>query len=180
MSMSVIYCSLVICLLLSGRSFAEHGEGAFRQYGEENDHGLLDRYRYQHQAKMTERTDDTQQALKQKMLDNLMAQLGQRETVADTEQRDPVAMLNQELVEEEAADQLTATTRYVGVGYNLLKGNPDGSLETGGADPGLLTTQAIFEFTYNDGNYAYFKDTTVQVPDQVTFQPIDTCSEVSY
>ncbi|XP_061189368.1 uncharacterized protein LOC133197381 [Saccostrea echinata] len=40
---------------------------------------------------------------------------------------------------------------YIGVGYNLLTGNPDGSLvSNGGVDPGLLYTRKIFEVTEHD------------------------------
>lgn len=40
---------------------------------------------------------------------------------------------------------------YIGVGYNMLTGNPDGSLVTnGGVDPGLLYTRKILEVTGHD------------------------------
>ncbi|XP_062605124.1 uncharacterized protein LOC134266928 [Saccostrea cucullata] len=40
---------------------------------------------------------------------------------------------------------------YIGVGYNLLTGNPDGSLvSNGGVDPGLLYTRKILEVTEHD------------------------------
>ena len=38
---------------------------------------------------------------------------------------------------------------FVGVSYNLLKGNPEGGdLSTGGVDPGLLLTRKIFKLTW--------------------------------
>lgn len=55
----------------------------------------------------------------------------------------------------EETDQLTTITRYVGVGYNLLRGSPDGDFERGGVDPGILSTGVIFEFTYDKGKEAY-------------------------
>lgn len=40
---------------------------------------------------------------------------------------------------------------YIGVGYNLLTGNPDGSLvSNGGVDPGLFYTRKILEVTDHD------------------------------
>lgn len=76
----------------------------------------------------------------------------------------------------EETDQLTTITRYVGVGYNLLRGSPDGDFERGGVDPGILSTGVIFEFTYDKGKEAYFMDSPMQVPDQVNFQPASSCS----
>ena len=38
--------------------------------------------------------------------------------------------------------------QFVGVGYNILKANPDGDLASyGGVDPGLLYTRRIFELS---------------------------------
>ena len=85
-------------------------------------------------------------------------------------------MLERKLAQEEA-DQLSALTRYVGIGYNLLKGSPDGDFDYGGIDPEIKTTKAIFDFTYEKKKDAYFADTTVSVPDQVNFQPLSSCSK---
>ncbi|GFR70968.1 MACPF domain-containing protein 8 [Elysia marginata] len=44
-----------------------------------------------------------------------------------------------------AADE---STKFLGVGYNLLTGNPDGGLlSRGGIDPGLLFTRKIFDLS---------------------------------
>lgn len=58
--------------------------------------------------------------------------------------------------------------KFIGVGYNVLRGNPEGGQWTrGGVDPGLLTTRKIFQLTWDT------KKTTVdqryRVPDQVNF-----------
>ncbi|XP_077866358.1 uncharacterized protein LOC102809047 [Saccoglossus kowalevskii] len=48
-----------------------------------------------------------------------------------------------------ARAQLPPATNYLGVGYNLVQGNPEGSLFlNGGLDPGLLGNKQIFELTY--------------------------------
>ena len=59
---------------------------------------------------------------------------------------------------------------FVGVGYNLLKGNPEGgSLSRGGVDPGLLVTMKIFRLTYEKNRKSI--DWKYRVPDQVSFAP---------
>ena len=111
------------------------------------------------------------QSLKQKFLDALYLQLLRKETAA--------ANAEQDLAEEEA-DRLTSITRYVGVGYNLLKGSPEGDFDRGGADPGILINRGvIFEFTYDEGKEAIFFNEKVQVPDQVDFHPTETCVKMS-
>ena len=107
------------------------------------------------------------QSLKQKFLDALYLQLLRKETAATNAEQD---------LAEEEADRLTSITRYVGVGYNLLKGSPEGEFDRGGADPGILINcGVIFEFTYDEGKEAVFLDEKVQVPDQVGFHPRETC-----
>ena len=59
---------------------------------------------------------------------------------------------------------------FVGIGYNLLKANPEGGgLSRGGVDPGLLITRKIFKLTYEKNK----KSTNLEylVPDQVSFAP---------
>lgn len=42
-----------------------------------------------------------------------------------------------------------AGDHFVGVGYNILKGNPKGGdISIGGVDPGLMLTRKIFKLTY--------------------------------
>lgn len=169
MGSSFTWYSFAIFLFLAGPSFGLYRDGrnsAFQQ----SDQARFDLYRSFYPAPA--RTTGIQNTLKQKMLDAFIANFLQRKTSVD----DPSVVLEDELVEDEAADRLTAITRYVGIGYNLLKGSPDGDFSHGGVDPGILATRAIFDFTYKGGTEAYYMDTTVQVPDQVTFQPLESCS----
>ena len=62
---------------------------------------------------------------------------------------------------------------FVGVGYNLLKGNPEGDARYGGVDPGLLITRKIFQLTWNTNKTTV--DNRFSVPDQVTFAPRLSC-----
>ena len=63
---------------------------------------------------------------------------------------------------------------FVGVGYNLLKGNPEGGdVTNGGVDPGLLITRKIFKLTWNTNKKSV--DNRISVPDQVTFAPRSSC-----
>ena len=79
------------------------------------------------------------------------------------------------------ASQDVATAKgltYLGVGYNILKGNPEGGeLSRGGVDPGLLSARKILKLTWDtekttvDGKY--------RVPDQVTFAHHTSCVEAT-
>ena len=63
---------------------------------------------------------------------------------------------------------------FVGVGYNLLKGNPEGGdVTNGGVDPGLLITRKILKLTWNTNKKTV--DNRISVPDQVTFAPRSSC-----
>ena len=63
---------------------------------------------------------------------------------------------------------------FVGVGYNLLEGNPEGGdLSNGGVDPGLLFTRKIFKLTFDTNKLSVDKKYTV--PDQVSFAPRESC-----
>lgn len=82
------------------------------------------------------------------------------------------------IAEIEQADELSLVTRYAGMGYNLLMGNPEGDFSIGGADPGIKTTKFIFKHTYTKGNEndAYYRGEALKVPDQVTFHATADCS----
>jgi hypothetical protein len=55
---------------------------------------------------------------------------------------------------------------FVGVGYNLLKGNPDGGQTArGGVDPGLLFTRRIFAMSPGD------------VLPEIIFEPRRSCAK---
>ena len=66
--------------------------------------------------------------------------------------------------------------QFIGVGYNLLKGNPEGGeLSRGGVDPGLLLTRKIFKLTFNTNKVSV--DGQISVPDQVVFEHRTSCVE---
>ena len=63
---------------------------------------------------------------------------------------------------------------YIGVGYNLLEGNPEGGqLSNGGVDPGLLFTRKVFKLTWDTNKVTVDKKTSL--PDQVSFAPRQSC-----
>lgn len=68
--------------------------------------------------------------------------------------------------------------RFLGVGYNILKGNPDGGkLSLGGVDPGLLSTRKIFKLTWDKKKTSV--DGLYRVPDQVVFVHRSSCIETT-
>ena len=79
----------------------------------------------------------------------------------------------------EERDILYPITRFAGMGYNLLRGNPEGDFERGGKDPGLHDTRWIFNLTYRMNKEGVYNGKSVQVPDQVEFQPSQTCASRS-
>ncbi|XP_072041238.1 uncharacterized protein [Amphiura filiformis] len=63
---------------------------------------------------------------------------------------------------------------FLGVGYNILKGNPEGGdIANGGVDPGLLTTRKIFKLTYDENNMS--DGGKYLVPDEAVFTPRESC-----
>ena len=55
---------------------------------------------------------------------------------------------------------------FIGIGYNILDGNPEGGDSgSGGVDPGLLVSRRVFELTYDDEKLS--SDLQYRVPDQV-------------
>ena len=68
--------------------------------------------------------------------------------------------------------------RFLGVGYNILKGNPDGGqLPLGGVDPGLLSLRKIFKLTWDTNKTSV--DGLYRVPDQVVFVHRQSCVETT-
>lgn len=66
--------------------------------------------------------------------------------------------------------------RFLGVGYNVLKGNPDGgNLSHGGVDPGLLFARKIFKLTWDTQKTSV--NGKFRVPDQVVFVHRSSCVE---
>lgn len=107
--------------------------------------------------------------------ENMQKMTSNQQQAEQMEQMDSLFFDSEEA--DEMADQLQAVTRYVGIGYDLLRGSPNGDFDRGGIDPGILSTRAIFDFTYDKGKEAFFMDKTVRVPDQVKFQPSDSCAK---
>ncbi len=66
--------------------------------------------------------------------------------------------------------------RYVGVGYNQIRGAPEGIFSRGGIDPGIKVSRHIHRFTYNEGKIERFLNENWGVPDQVIFQLLSSCS----
>ena len=63
---------------------------------------------------------------------------------------------------------------FVGVGYNLLKGNPEGGeVSNGVVDPGLLFTRKIFKLTWSENKVTV--DNKYKIPDQLSFAPRASC-----
>ncbi|KAM7438653.1 hypothetical protein ABFA07_011865 [Porites harrisoni] len=64
--------------------------------------------------------------------------------------------------------------QFLGVGYNLLKGNPEGGdLSNGGIDPGLLFTRKVFKLSYDTNKLSVGQQ--YMIPDQVSFAPRSSC-----
>lgn len=173
---SLVFVTSLLCAVRCLGQFSKGNGHDFRQYEEANNQNR-EESAYS-RLNMYRTSSDTEQSLKKKMLDGFMKELLHREALANAKEDEPLSLLNKALAEEQA-DRLTPISQYVGIGYNLLKGNPDGSFESGGIDPGLLTTQRIFEFTYDSGRKSWFQDTEVNVPDQVNFHSVESCSEDS-
>lgn len=72
------------------------------------------------------------------------------------------------------AQQTPKGLHFVGVGYNLLEGNPEGGdVSNGGVDPGLLFTRKIFKLTWKQQKVTV--DNKFLIPDQVSFAPRESC-----
>ena len=62
---------------------------------------------------------------------------------------------------------------FIGIGYNILEGNPEGGeLGSGGVDPGLLVSRRIFELSYDESKVS--SDSVYRVPDEVSFVSRDS------
>lgn len=56
---------------------------------------------------------------------------------------------------------------FIGVKYDILKGNPEGKTSLGGVDPGLEVTRKILKLTNENGD---------AVPDQICYEARQSCS----
>ena len=68
-------------------------------------------------------------------------------------------------------------TRFVGVGYNLIRGAPEGTFEGGGSDPGIKVAHHIHRFTYNQNKKKDFLNKRYRVPDQVNYFLRSSCTK---
>lgn len=73
-------------------------------------------------------------------------------------------------------DQLSLVTHYAGLGYNIIRGNPEGDFNRGGIDPGIKTTRVIFAHTYEMGKRAFYLGRAMELPDQVKFHEVQSCA----
>ncbi|XP_064646382.1 uncharacterized protein LOC135499513 [Lineus longissimus] len=71
------------------------------------------------------------------------------------------------------AQDLVGGLENIGVGYDLLKGNPDdGALNKGGVDPGIHLAHKIYKMTFKEGKTSVGK----KVPDQTIYVPDTSCA----
>ena len=87
-------------------------------------------------------------------------------TVLDEYEYDALAQLG----------QLSLVTRYAGLGYNIIRGNPEGDFNRGGIDPGIKTTREILTHTYKKGRKALYQGRAMEIPDQVSFYMSQSCA----
>ena len=76
----------------------------------------------------------------------------------------------EDIVEAEARPPIE---NYVGIGYDLLRGNPEGDFTLGGHDPGLRL-RSIFKLTDRNGRPISHGSQTV--PQQIEYKPVHSCS----
>ncbi|XP_054770615.2 uncharacterized protein LOC129278492 isoform X2 [Lytechinus pictus] len=82
-------------------------------------------------------------------------------------------------IDDVSLNSSPSIVNFLGVGYNILSGNPDGGDVTNGeVDPGLLMTRRILDMTYGNGELSL--DGRYQIPDQVTVTPRDSCTQDSH
>lgn len=92
----------------------------------------------------------------------LLADLAEAELTSETGEKQGLPLLKE--------------ARYVGVGYNLVRGAPEGTFRTGGVDPGIKITHHILRFTYHEDKSRFFHGKKGRVPDQVNYQLLSSCS----
>ena len=77
------------------------------------------------------------------------------------------------MVEVEARPPIDS---YIGIGYDLIKGNPEGDFTLGGVDPGLRL-RSIFNLT--DANEQPIPSNSPSLPIQIEYTPVHACSSVN-
>ena len=71
-----------------------------------------------------------------------------------------------DITNEEPLPTPAGIRNFLGVGYNIIDGNPEGGdIYLGGVDPGLLVTRPILKLTYEENQLT--SDLQYIVPDQV-------------
>ena len=65
---------------------------------------------------------------------------------------------------------------FIGIGYDILRGNPEGDFNRGGIDPGFKLSRNILKRTYTEGKQAIFEGETIDIPDQMSYHPLSSCS----
>ena len=63
---------------------------------------------------------------------------------------------------------------FVGLGYNLFHGNPDGG--NIGIDPGILFHNNVLQIDFDEGKTRNIRGNNLCVPDQVDMIPLSSCT----
>lgn len=66
----------------------------------------------------------------------------------------------------------------VGVGYNIIYGNPDGDDVLAGRDPGIKYNYQILTLTYDEGDSLIINGNEYCIPDQIKASAMTSCSAV--
>lgn len=72
----------------------------------------------------------------------------------------------------------TTRDESVGIGYNLIYGNPDGDDALSGRDPGVKYNYQILTISYDDENSIIVNGNEYCIPDQVRAVAVTSCSAV--
>ncbi|XP_030828941.1 uncharacterized protein LOC763692 [Strongylocentrotus purpuratus] len=79
-----------------------------------------------------------------------------------------VILLLQDAHKCSAQRPIPSGVTFLGIGYNIIEGNPEGGdMATGGVDPGLLVSRSVFVMTYDEGKIT--NDGKYQIPDEVNY-----------
>ncbi len=171
--MLVITHKLILFLMLTGVVLASRDRDYYGRYNQD----------WSASQGTKTSTPSAEQRLRRILLSNFMKLVIQKSLLAAIEsEKLEESTVNREDQDQEATEEmvnkLSVAIRNVGVGYNIIYGSPDGNFNTGGIDPGILSTRVVFDFTYERGKEV-FKGQSMQVPDQVNFQPQAGCSSSS-
>ena len=84
---------------------------------------------------------------------------------------------------QEAEGTTEQLISYVGIGYDILKGNPEADLsrvglDRGGLDRGYRESHNILKRTYNENKKTTFQGRSIRLPDQMIYQPSHSCSSI--